>query len=753
MKRKLICFYGLLIFTVPVLTGGESYSELMDRAEKLTSKRYDPNSRAYKIKAAELDEILDSDAGREEKIKRLKAYIGELEDRNDGPEGKKPSGIHAPKPEPLQVLKQAADRGDADALCRLGVIYWEGKQVRRSLRRSLEYFRRAAAKQNQLAQFMLAYADMTGKSVIPDEKKAFAEFRKLYDAGFAPAGLPLGILHYEGRGTPKNYVLAAECLRRGLPSKSDVPVEFHPETVLGRIYYAGGYGLKPDHSEAFRFLKQADKDFENQYLLGCLLRDGKGTAADPAAAAAYFRRSADQGNHAAGKEFGKLCHAGRGVKKDDLLAVRYLAPAADANDPEAAMLLAEIHADEKSPAHDAKYALHHYRTAARAGDPSALYCCGYMILNGIGTEKDVNAALQYLEAAAKGNHAEAAFLCGKIRQAGKHPERSVPFYRQAADLGHTEAMRVFAAMAAKGQYMKADPELGVRYLEKLAGHSDFPAVMQLAEIYEKGFGKIRPDEKKAMRYYHQAAEKGNVKAQAKLAFLYYARGDRENARKYASEAARQKHAGAILLLDKLQQPSPQTDQSAPDETERYLRELADSGDRNAMKQLGGKLYARGQWAEAEKYLNPLEKENDPEILFMLGDLAAGKTDGKPDYEHAFRLMKRAAEAGHVKAMIRQGRMYHRGEGVRQDFRLALILYRQAAGKQDPEGMFLTGCMFYNGEGVSPDYTEAYRWFRQAAEKGNVLAMQYLAIMFKEGIGVPKNNVEAVKWRRKAAGSK
>lgn len=755
MNEKLFYFYlcCLMVWTVPVFAGGESYSELMNRAEKLARKRYEPNSRAGKIKEAELDEILDSDAGQEEKIRRLKAFIREMEVQNDGLSGELPeSGSRLRKTDPLQTLKTAADRGDSDALYRLGVLYWEGKQVRRSLQQALTCFRRAAGKQHQPSRFMLAVADLNGKGVIPDEKKAFRQFRELYDGGFAAAGIPLGILYYEGRGTEKNYALAAECIRRGLESKADFPVSFDPETVLGRIYFTGGAGIRPDLSEAFRHLKRADRNVENQFLLGCLLRDGKGTAPDPAAAAAYFRRSADHGNHLAGMEFGKLCHLGRGVEKNDLLAAEYLAPAADRNDPEAALLLAEIFADRKSPAHNDRNALHYYRIAARTGSGTARYRCGEMILNGTGTKKDAAAALEYLLAAAKGGHAEAAYLCGKIEQEGKHPERSCAYYRQAADLGHAEAMRIFAAMALQGKHMEADPELGAGYLEKLAAQDDLPALMQLAQIYEKGFGKIRPDEKKALACYHRAAEKGNAGAQAGLALLYYARGDLEKARNYASEAARQKNREAILLLEKLRQ----TAASSPDRTgtddklDRYLRELADSGDRNAMRQLGTQLHARGKWAEAEKYLEPFaEKDNDPEILFMLGEIAFEK----PDHDRAFRHMKLAAAAGHVKAMIRLGRMYHRGEGVRQDFRQALILYRQAAGKKDPEGMFLTGCMYYNGEGVAPDYPEAYRWFRQAAENGNVLAMQYLAIMFKEGIGVPKSNIEAAKWRRKAAGLK
>ena len=65
-----------------------------------------------------------------------------------------------------------------------------------------------------------------------------------------------------------------------------------------------------------------------------------------------------------------------------------------------------------------------------------------------------------------------------------------------------------------------------------------------------------------------------------------------------------------------------------------------------------------------------------------------------------------------------GRMYHRGEGLPQDFSKALQWYRQAAGKGDADAMYHVGNMYYNGDGVSPDYLEALRWFKQAAEKGN-----------------------------------
>ena len=256
-------------------------------------------------------------------------------------------------------------------------------------------------------------------------------------------------------------------------------------------------------------------------------------------------------------------------------------------------------------------------------------------------------------------------------------------------------------MALNGIGMPASPELGIQYLKKLAEKKDIDALEQLGGLYETGIGKVKADVKEAIRYYTAAAELGSPKAQTRLAQLYYALGQREKALHYAAAAAKKQDKEAILLLNQIESSSAKKGEDR-NEAMLYLKNLADRGDRNAMRQLGTLLFANGDFAGAEKYLSKLENENDPEILFLLGEALCRRTDGKHDFGRAFRLFSRASEAGHLKSLIALGRMYHRGEGVRQDFHRALILYRRAAEKKDPEGMFLTGSMFYNGEGVSPD---------------------------------------------------
>ena len=85
-----------------------------------------------------------------------------------------------------------------------------------------------------------------------------------------------------------------------------------------------------------------------------------------------------------------------------------------------------------------------------------------------------------------------------------------------------------------------------------------------------------------------------------------------------------------------------------------------------------------------------------------------------DYPSAFRLMEKAAAAGHLLAMNELGDMY------------------------------------YSGDGVPQDYEQAFAWYRKGAMAGNVLAMANLAFLYEHGWGIGKDTVQACAWYRQAA---
>ena len=135
MPMKKLCLWcGLLLFgAAGGLFGTESYSSLMEKAEKMTLKRYDPKSRAFKIKSRELDDILESKEPREKKIRRLKDFIREMEEEQIS--GNSQAGR---SDDPLRKLKADAEKGNPEALYQLGVIYWEGRLQVRSFTRALQ---------------------------------------------------------------------------------------------------------------------------------------------------------------------------------------------------------------------------------------------------------------------------------------------------------------------------------------------------------------------------------------------------------------------------------------------------------------------------------------------------------------------------------------------------------------------------------------------------------------------------------------
>ena len=109
MRRFYFCA-GILLLSMALL-GDDSYSELMDRAEKLTARRYEPDSRAFKIKSKELDDILDSEESREEKIRKLKAFIREMENRTAPGTGPAPAPKPARRSDPLKAAVAEAECG------------------------------------------------------------------------------------------------------------------------------------------------------------------------------------------------------------------------------------------------------------------------------------------------------------------------------------------------------------------------------------------------------------------------------------------------------------------------------------------------------------------------------------------------------------------------------------------------------------------------------------------------------------------
>ena len=61
--------------------------------------------------------------------------------------------------------------------------------------------------------------------------------------------------YYKGRGTPRNYIEASKCFRKGLEINKDTNCQF-----MLALMYIKGEGVQKDHNQGMMMIRNAAKD-------------------------------------------------------------------------------------------------------------------------------------------------------------------------------------------------------------------------------------------------------------------------------------------------------------------------------------------------------------------------------------------------------------------------------------------------------------------------------------------------------------
>lgn len=88
-----------------------------------------------------------------------------------------------------------AQRGDADAQFRLGLLYANRKGAEQDYAQAEHWYRKAAEQNHPLANFNLGMMQANGHGMPPDRAKALAWIQKAADLGDAGAQYTLGVSH------------------------------------------------------------------------------------------------------------------------------------------------------------------------------------------------------------------------------------------------------------------------------------------------------------------------------------------------------------------------------------------------------------------------------------------------------------------------------------------------------------------------------------------------------------------------------
>lgn len=135
------------------------------------------------------------------------------------------------------------------------------------------------------------------------------------------------------------------------------------------------------------------------------------------------------------------------------------------------------------------------------------------------------------------------------------------------------------------------------------------------------------------------------------------------------------------------------------------------------------------------------------------DLAAGRTFYEAgNYDAAFPLFKRAAEAENVEAMGFLAIAYLKGQGTPRQPQTGTVWLDRAAKKlRDPRAMNALGAAYEEGDGVDQSYRLAMHWYENAAEEGGwAPAMANIGDMFRHGLGRRRDYATAIAWYQKAS---
>lgn len=121
------------------------------------------------------------------------------------------------------------------------------------------------------------------------------------------------------------------------------------------------------------------------------------------------------------------------------------------------------------------------------------------------------------------------------------------------------------------------------------------------------------------------------------------------------------------------------------------------------------------------------------------DMATAKTAYKnKDYQTAAENWIPLAHRGNAEAQLALGKLYTKGQGVKQNYQTALNLFLAAAAQNNARAMFEIGKLYESGYGILKAPQKAKRWYEKAAQNGYARGYYSIGRLYeKRKIGISK----------------
>lgn len=354
---------------------------------------------------------------------------------------------------------KAAAQDHLGAIRALARMYEAGDGVAKDENAALDFYRMAADKGDAEARYRAGLI-LWGRKTPADEVTAAEWFRAAAEAGYARAYLLVARLFANGRGLPCDQVLATEWLARAA-DKDIAPARYELATR-----FLGGIGVPKLPEEAKKQLRSAAAKGHRESDV--LLRRLESRPDLPAPRPAPLAETNDGDDIRITPAPGCL---------GNLRAAEQAEPwriAAEKGDPKAQLALAERYRRGDEVVHDLTAALQWMRASAEQSHPPALLALGDMLERGEGIARDpVKAAVHYKRAADLGDADAQDRLAHLLFSGAGIPRDSaaaISLWQKAAAQGHVQAQFSLGALFADGQAVDKDLVMAWAWFQVASAH-------------------------------------------------------------------------------------------------------------------------------------------------------------------------------------------------------------------------------------------------------------------------------------------
>ena len=400
-------------------------------------------------------------------------------------------------------LRHVVDQKNSSVQYELAYMYAFGKGVEKDYEEAVKWLR--ANQESAAAQALLGLMYEEGHGVAKDYEEALKLYSKAAEGGYGIAQFKLGRAYETGHGKAKDEEEALRWYDKA-GENGEVAAKKCAESLRQKRQMAESTRLAikafkdKNWYDGFRYSQMADRENNStiQFYIGVCYDSGYGGASkDKSQALSWFRKAAENGDHAAQFNLGVMYANGDGVEKNEAESKRWYQKAAAGGDEKAKKMLELI--EERDALIRKRDEVQHNTTSALLAFKNAQWFDGFRLAqNADKNNADIQYFIGFCHLYGYGGAAHNEFEAAK-------------WIGRSAKQNHLAAQASLGGMYLEGKGVGVNVNEGIRLIRNAADGGNALGMRLLGLAYDNGIG-VPKDDAQAVRYMIKAEEAGDPEA-------------------------------------------------------------------------------------------------------------------------------------------------------------------------------------------------------------------------------------------------